>query len=939
MKRLGRTALTGLLMVFSGFAAFAVPAKQGVFTLTQSDGTEIHVKLVGDERNHQYFTADGYLLAYDNGNYCYATVAADGTAASSGIAARNAGVRSAAERNFLAAIDRDAALTALDAALDARRAAAGPERGVGLFPETRFPGMGEQKALVIIVEYKDVKFSTPEPYDYFNRLLNEEGFSLYGGTGSARDFFIESSMGQFVPTFDLFGPVTLPQNMSYYGGNGWSGDDQNPQMMVVHACQALDDQIDFTEYDRDGDGEVDNVFIFYAGRGEASGGGADTVWPHSWTLSSAGSDLVLDGVRINRYACSNEWEGSRPDGVGTFVHEFSHVMGLPDLYATRYTSSFTPGAWSAMDYGPYNNGGCTPPRYSAYERYALDWITPAVIDGAMNATLPPIEENVCGIIPTGDPEEFFLVENRQNNGWDAYIPGHGMLVWHIDYDTYTWQRNEVNNTPSHQYVDIEEADGTQSDYSRDGDSFPGASNVTSFTDNTRPGMKTWAGRSLNLPITDIAENNGIITFKVCGGRDDLPAPVVAITESTPESLTLGWDAAALASGGTAPDVYGSLYTLTEAVPGAEQEMTYVFRNRSFGNTGTYVIDGLEPQTAYYLTAYTNVGLQSSAVSEPVEGFTGRPGLDRLRVETLAAENVDEDSFVARWNLLPEAEEYILNVYETVFGLPYSDGLGFDDGTELLPEGWFSNTGAGYLNTAYSGKAIPALRLGKSGEYVSTPEYADGIRGFSFWQRGNSNAGGDVLKVQALVAGSWTTVGEAAVVTTKGGTISSFGQELIPEGTTAMRVLYQRMDRGSVAIDDIEVLHGITYGYEPVAEYTEYPAGSGDNCLVTGLKPETEYSYTVTGTAGELRSLPGERILLETKKSSGISDAGVETTVSIRTYGRTIAVAGLAPGEHATVTDLAGRTVATLGADGVVAVGAPGLYIVKAGSTVRKTVLR
>ena len=163
------------------------------------------------------------------------------------------------------------------------------------------------------------------------------------------------------------------------------GNDQRPEEMIIEACQMLDDTVDFSEYDRDGDGYIDNVFVFYAGRGEASGGASDTVWPHSWDITAATSvPYVFDGVRLDRYGCSNEWEVDRPDGVGTFVHEFSHVMGLPDLYATKYTGAFTPGAWSAMDYGPYNNDGCTPPLYSAFERYSLGWIEPLPIDGPVN---------------------------------------------------------------------------------------------------------------------------------------------------------------------------------------------------------------------------------------------------------------------------------------------------------------------------------------------------------------------------------------------------------------------------------------------------------------------------------------------------------------------------------------------------------------------------
>ena len=345
-----------------------------------------------------------------------------------------------------------AALQRRDAARAKVRRSAVPQKSqIGLF-DTGFPSKGEQKGLVVLVEYKDVKFTHNDPYSYFNRMLNEDGFSDYGGTGCAAEYFRECSDNQFRPKFDVYGPITLSQNMSYYGGNDYSGNDKNPQKMAIEACQQLDATVDFSEYDRDGDGFIDNVFIFYAGRGEASGGSSNTVWPHSWNVTAAEyTSYIFDGVQLDRYACSNEWEGSRPDGVGTFIHEFSHVMGLPDLYATSYTSAFTPGGWSVLDHGSYNNGGCTPPLYSAYERYSLGWITPQVLDGPASVRLNSIGSNQACIIPTGDENEFFLIENRQKTSWDKYIPGHGMLVWHVDYDAYVWRQNTVNNNADHQY--------------------------------------------------------------------------------------------------------------------------------------------------------------------------------------------------------------------------------------------------------------------------------------------------------------------------------------------------------------------------------------------------------------------------------------------------------------------------------------------------------
>jgi hypothetical protein len=184
-------------------------------------------------------------------------------------------------------------------------------------------------------------------------------------------------------------------------------------------------------------------------------------------------------------------------------------MGLPDLYSTSYADgTFTPGAWSALDYGPYNNDGCTPPQYSLFERASLGFVTPPQLTGQRNIRLDKIATNDGYYIPTSSDDEYFLIENRQQEGWDAYIPGHGMLVWHIDYDADIWSSNIVNNDPTHNYVDIIEADNTQTSDSRSGDAFPGTANVTSLGFSTVPALKSWSNRSTGVELTDITERNG-----------------------------------------------------------------------------------------------------------------------------------------------------------------------------------------------------------------------------------------------------------------------------------------------------------------------------------------------------------------------------------------------------------------------------------------------
>ena len=289
--------------------------------------------------------------------------------------------------------------------------------------------------------------------------------------------------------------------------------------MIIDACDLADDLIDFTDYDRDKDGFIDCVYVFYAGEGEATDGGEDTVWPHSWQITAVDKSTkhIYDGVQLDYYACGNEWVDGGSESIGTFVHEFSHVMGLPDLYCTSSASVFSPGKWSVMDYGLYLNDGKTPPYYTAFERLAMGWIIPVELTDPADITLKPISENEARIIRTDNEYEYFLLENRQQEGWDSYLPHHGMLVWHIDFDKGVWVDNEVNNQRRHQRVDILEADNRQSDFTVTGDPFPGDNDVSSLTATTTPSLTSWAGEDLGASITEITETDGVIAFKFNGG--------------------------------------------------------------------------------------------------------------------------------------------------------------------------------------------------------------------------------------------------------------------------------------------------------------------------------------------------------------------------------------------------------------------------------------
>lgn len=531
-----------VLLAIVEICTYAIPAKPSLLIKTLPDGSTLTVRLVGDESSHFYTTSDNYLLFHSDDGYFYYATGRDGVLLNSSFQAKEIDQRTNEEKLFLQSLDKEKLFMDLQQPDIVNLKNKIPRR---IMQKASYPTKGKQKALVILVEYADRKFEIDDPVDAFHRLLNEEGYNENGATGSARDYFIDNSAGQFIPEFDVYGPVTLAHEMEYYGGPGRQGSDDHPEEMAIEACRLLDSEIDFREYDRDEDGRIDNVYIFYAGYGEASSDIKESVWPHSWDISEATKEVILlDGVRLDHYACSNEltFPESEIVGIGTFCHEFSHVLGLPDLYATVSSWAFTPGSWSLMAHGSYNNNEKTPPCLSVYERYALGWIDPIEIGEGAEHILDTISKNVGYILKTEKETEYFLLENRQQASWDKYIPGHGMLIWHIDYLDYAWEYNIVNNSANHQCVDIEEADGKLTESTRSGDTFPGAANITSFTDETVPNMQMWGGTYMNRPITDIEETDGVVRFKISGGLpvvyDVNALPATDITET---SFVANWE--------------------------------------------------------------------------------------------------------------------------------------------------------------------------------------------------------------------------------------------------------------------------------------------------------------------------------------------------------------------------------------------------------------
>lgn len=919
----------------------AVPAKPGLRTYTQPDGSQVTVRLVGDERCHYYLTEDNYPLLTDaQGRLCYAVENADGLPVPGKMVAENTGRRSAAVRSALQAYDPEVLTEKIRLQRQAASRMQVPQQGMGLF-STNFPHMGQTKNMVILVEYKDVKFKTQNPATYFNEMLNQEGFSKLGATGSCRDYYIDASHGLFKPDFDVYGPITLSQNMSYYGGNDMWGNDKNPEKMAIEACQQLDATVDFTQYDLDNDGYIDNVYIFYAGMGEASGGSADTVWPHSWEIAEAGGGIYkFDGKILNRYACSNEWMNGRSDGIGTFCHEYGHVLGLPDLYCTDNSNNKTPGEWCLMDMGSYNNDSRTPPTLGAFERNALGWIDLVELTGEASISMPHIlGSNEAYIIPNpAKKTEFFLFENRQQSGWDAYLPGHGMLIWHIDFVQSIWDSNKTNNNSSHQYVDLEEANGSVT--VRSGNPFPGTSKKTSFTSTTSPAMKTWAGGYIDLPITNIAETDGVITFDVKGGLQEVGDPTgIAAVDSlaTPYSITLEWPAV--------DKVNNYLLDVWEADGNATDTavVNYVEGYQARPITGTaHTVTGLQPETHYNFAIRAKAGSVVSANAATGSASTTPVTFGYKAPTVLEATDVAEKTFTANWEAMDEAVDYSLTVYASVPTGVSEVTANMGAGTQFaLPEGWTTNVKTIYTVDTYAGAALPSLKFGVTGAYLQTAVTVGEIKSFGFWYRGASADKANSFDVQfrASAEDEWTT---AATVKPLAASGTQYKVDA-PAGMHQARVVYNKVGNGNMAIDDAvleleAVQRDVVEGYNArsVGNVTEYAVDLSQIRLGSTM---VEYKLSALNAAGT-RSLESELQTVQLQAASGVADITAGETLGL--HGRTVLFGGK-PGTVVTVADAQGRIVvrAAASANGTAALtlDTPGFYIVNAGVKTLKVIVR
>lgn len=732
--------------------------------------------------------------------------------------------------------------------------------------EGGFPTKGSPKVLVILVDFPDRPMTFTA--DVFRKMMNEHNFSDYGFRGSALDYFRENSSGVFTPEFDVYGPVRMPQKIATYGENDAFGNDVAPHLMVEAACKGLDSEIDFSQYDNDHDGIVDNVYIFYAGYGENDGGVPNTIWPHASSLSNRRISLTLDGVSVNKYACSNELlngYGATMTGIGTFCHEFSHVLGLQDLYATVNIDgdNWTPDCWTIMDQGPYNNNGRTPPLLTAFERMSLGWLSPFDItrDTSSATYLSPLAQNVAYRIKTDNPSEFFLLEYRNNEGWDAHLPGKGMLVWHIDYDKATWEGNTINNTPNHNRVAIVPADGLYADNERAGVAFNGTSGKTEIST-----WKVYGATSPEVTIKGISERNGYVNFSFNDGKNAAPSPmstpVLGVVRDTKCRISLPTPGANILVSVVKED------RTSRVNPAKGWNSTLV----SVPESGELLISGLEPNTQYSVTtAAVNNANGFGKFSSSLTFNTAAPGIAFNKVDTPTFAISDGKPTIT-WNQVAGATKYYLDLYTMKSGASITDIADFANGL-TLPSGWISSLQATFSVKGYYGTSAPSAVFDANGQYIQTHTYKDDIHSLSFWMRGRRLTETETLTILGYRNGEWVELQTIKTIPTTSGETFTLEPSLLT-GVKSIKLMFSTASGSpQIMIDDITVGFGngaeTHYLLKDVevdgTQFSAFPT------MITG----TKYHAIVTASDGEDRSLPSDPVDFDYQGESGIEGLNAE----------------------------------------------------------------
>jgi M6 family metalloprotease-like protein len=478
----------------------------------QPDGSSLWVQGIGTGYLHYMQTTDQYTIMVGESGYLeYADLGRDGRLYPTGVKANDPEARSDQEKFFLTQLKPNT-VDARQVREEKRLLAMEKEMRRAMLAE--FPSTGNRKVLMLLIQYPDLAATNTR--DEFDDFMNAPNFN---STGSFKDFYLASSFNQLTLNTDVFGWYTGANNYTYYADDNGRVRARELGREAIDAAEAAG--VDFSQYDNDGDGNLDGIIFVHAGPGAEEGSITNLyIWSHRSRLSHDGYDVTYDGVHIDDYMFNPERRNnnSRMVGIGVFCHEFGHGLGLPDLYDTDDSDGDSEGIgwWGLMGSGNWAGDEDLPTNFGAWEKIKLGWQSATDITGQVDGfQLSPASQvnNEVYRLNTADPLEYFLLENRQNVGIDISVPGHGMIIWHIDDNLST------NSDETHKWVDVEEAEGfsdldNNNNRGDSDDPFPGTDGNTAFDDTTNPNSKRYNGDNTGTYINNIREEGDIVLFNM-----------------------------------------------------------------------------------------------------------------------------------------------------------------------------------------------------------------------------------------------------------------------------------------------------------------------------------------------------------------------------------------------------------------------------------------
>ncbi len=846
-----RTFLILFLMVVGfGIKSFGVPSYPYPIEFTQSDKSIVTVTMRGDEKVFWALSSDGYiLLRADNGDFVYAVSDNKGGMIPSSVLAHNPEDRNSEELAFVSTLNKNIFYSReqISYLKQLWEFAQDFEQNLPQTKNVSENGVETYKMVVILMSYTDIAFTTPK--EEIEALFNQVGYSANGHQGSIHDYFMASSFGKLNVEATVLGPYTANNNMAYYGEN-YSGTntDMRARDLVIEAVDNANPDIDFSQYTNGEGNYVSCVYVLYAGVAASSGNDPNTIWPHRSIIYPA---YGVDGVYISNYGVSSEKDGyssnPQPMVIGTICHEFSHVLGQADYYDTDYSEngSFADhGEWDLMCSGNYNNSGKCPPLWSAHEREVRGYIEIEELTELGSTTLPPLHSDNKAYKMSFNQNEYFILENRQKVGWDAYLPGHGMLIFHVNRAVSGWDMNCANCNPNYPGLDLEEANSNA--YSRAGDPFPGTSNKTSFTDQTTPNSKSTAGLDLNRPITSISENSTTKNITFIYGEVDSARPVVTTVSAEGFSDSINVSATVNNAQSLSIIEKGVCFSDTTSCP-------TILCNTSIASTSSnqfeLSLNGLQPSTTYWVRAYAKTSdkvgygeimkITTSCYAEAMYPF------EESFEENVTALNCWAEEFGTyvsnRWSITDSAYESgaISSAAEgTHWAFIRSDWTGNGQNMKLItPPLDLSSISQAQLRFSYAQKA-------KSGRQDNLNVY----------YKTSSNASWTLLQSYTTQASSWT---EATIN--------------LPATNTTYYLAFEAVLKGGygVCLDNVEVVEADltafpqvnTLSYENVtdieADITASLLSAGNNpvntlgvCYATHSSPTIEDMMIQTAVANQ-----------------------------------------------------------------------------------------